>query len=74
MLAFWSLWTFTAIIPFDVFFAKRSARITATLGGIAVPQSLIDALSAQLGVSPVYRKQGYCESFRCVYYFLFLFL
>ncbi|KAG8990272.1 hypothetical protein FRB94_013503 [Tulasnella sp. JGI-2019a] len=49
----------TAAVTTD-FVSKRSAKVTSTFAnGTVVPPTLIAALSAQLGISPVYKDQNY---------------
>ena len=62
LLAFTSLWLLSVTIAFTVIFATKSARATASLGGLQLPQSLVDAEARALGVSPVYKDQSYRES------------
>lgn len=59
LLAFASVWLLAVTIAFTVIFATRSARVSATLGGVQLPQSVIDTQSRALGVSPIYKKQSY---------------
>lgn len=62
LLAFASLWLLSVTIAFTVIFATKSARVSASIGGIQLPQSVIDARARALGVSPVYRDQPYRKS------------
>ncbi|KAG8986558.1 hypothetical protein FRB94_002696 [Tulasnella sp. JGI-2019a] len=49
----------TAAVTTD-FVSKRSAKVTSTFAnGTVVPPALVAALSAQLGISPVYKDQNY---------------
>lgn len=59
LLAFTSLWLLSVTIAFTVIFATKSARVSASLGGVQLPQSVIDAQARALGVSPVYKDQSY---------------
>lgn len=60
LLAFCTVWLFATLIPFDYYFANRSARVTASLNGIQLPSSLINQAEQALGTTAVYRKIGYC--------------
>ena len=59
LLSFTSLWLLSVTIAFTVIFATKSARVSASLGGIQLPQSIINAQARALGVSPVYKDQSY---------------
>lgn len=61
LLAFTSLWLLSVTIAFTVIFATKSARVTASLGGIQLPQAIVDAQARALGVSPLYKDQSYRE-------------
>lgn len=62
LFAFASLWLLSVTIAFTVIFATKSARVSASIGGVQLPQSIIDAQARALGVSPVYKDQSYRES------------
>lgn len=62
LLAFASLSLLSVTIAFTVIFATKSARVSASLGGVQLPQSVINAQARALGVSPVYKDQSYRES------------
>jgi hypothetical protein len=63
MLAFCAVWLFVTMIPFTAFVANRSADVTATLNGVALPSSLIDRAERTLGVTRVYKDISYCTVF-----------
>ena len=63
LLSFTSIWLLSVTIAFTVIFATKSARVSASLGGVHLPQSIIDAQARALGVSPVYKDQSYRESY-----------
>ncbi|KIM59909.1 hypothetical protein SCLCIDRAFT_979116 [Scleroderma citrinum Foug A] len=60
-LFFCAIWIFATVIPYDVFFATRSAKVTASLGGVSVSQAIIQSIEKSLGVSPVYKESGFCK-------------
>ncbi|KAL4079918.1 hypothetical protein V8B97DRAFT_2020669 [Scleroderma yunnanense] len=62
-----ALWILATVIPFDVFFATRSASVTASLGGIPVSQTIIQSIESSLGVSPVYKHSWFCKLFIQIY-------
>ncbi|KAK7691505.1 hypothetical protein QCA50_004904 [Cerrena zonata] len=56
LFGFLTAWLFASLVPYTLFVATRSAKITATLpGGIPVPDSIIQSTQAALGVSPSYK-------------------
>jgi len=59
LLAFASLWVLSVTIAFTVIFATKSARVSASIGNVQLPQSAIDSQARALGVSPVYKDQSY---------------
>lgn len=61
-LAFCATWQFATLIPFTDFFANRSAQVSASIGGVALPPSLIQQAEQALGANPVYHKVGYRKS------------
>ncbi|KAF9788480.1 hypothetical protein BJ322DRAFT_1106470 [Thelephora terrestris] len=73
LLAFASLWLLSVTIAFTVIFATRSARVSASLGGIQLPQAVISAQARALGVSPVYKDQPYLLHAAILPWFAWLF-
>jgi len=61
LLAFASVWLLAVTIAFTIIFATKSARVSASLGSLQLPQSVIDAQAKALGVSPIYKNQSYRE-------------
>ncbi|KAG6910345.1 hypothetical protein DXG01_011414 [Tephrocybe rancida] len=59
ILAFCATWLFATLIPFTDFFANRSAQITASIGGVQLPDSLVKASEKALGTTSVYKEIGY---------------
>jgi len=59
VLAFCAVWLFATLIPFTVYFATRSAKVTASLNGIQLPASLVNRVEQSLGSTSVYHKIGY---------------
>ncbi|KAH7925226.1 hypothetical protein BV22DRAFT_1034222 [Leucogyrophana mollusca] len=72
-LLFCSVLIFATLIPFDIFFATRSAGISATLDGVAVPASLIQQIEALVGVTPQYKKISYLRLVAILPWFASLF-
>jgi len=71
--AFFTVWIFATLIPVDVFSRHRSARVTASLGGVPLPASIIAAEQRALGVSPVYWDQHYIRLLAIIPWFAVLF-
>jgi len=73
LLAFFATWLFATLVAYTQFFRTRSAVIRASLNGVAIPQSLIDALEKQNNLSPVYRKLLYLRLVAILPWFTLLF-
>jgi len=73
LFSFASLWLLSVTIAFTVIFATKSARVTAFLGSVQLPQSVIDAQARNLGVSPVYKDQSYLLHAAILPWFTWLF-
>jgi len=73
LLAFTSLWLLSVTIAFTVIFATKSARVSASLGGVQLPQSVIDSQARALGVSPIYKDQSYLLHAAILPWFAWLF-
>jgi len=73
MLAFCAVWLFVTMIPFTAFVANRSADVTATLNGVALPSSLIDRAERTLGVTRVYKDISYLRLVAILPWFTVLF-
>jgi len=59
LMLFFTVWIFATLIPVTVFAVNRSAIVTATAGGVPIPQSIVNQVQAGLGVSPKYWDQHY---------------
>jgi len=73
LLSFTSIWLLSVTIAFTVIFATKSARVSASLGGVQLPQSIIDAQARALGVSSVYKDQSYLLHAAIISWFTWLF-
>ena len=58
---FLSTWVFATLVAFDIIVRNRSAKITAFLGSVQLPDSLIEAQEKALGVNPEYWSNSYRE-------------
>ncbi|KAG6872208.1 hypothetical protein C0995_011971 [Termitomyces sp. Mi166 len=59
LLAFCSAWLFATLVPFTDFFAKRSAKVTAFLGGQQLPDALVKQAENAFGATSIYRHLSY---------------
>jgi len=59
ILAFCATWLLATLIPFTYYFATRSAKVTASIGGIPLPDSIVKGAEEALGSTSVYRKIPY---------------
>ncbi|GLB40874.1 hypothetical protein LshimejAT787_0900890 [Lyophyllum shimeji] len=59
LLAFCAAWLFATLVPFTVFFANRSAQVSASVGSVQLPQSIIKQAEQALGTTSVYKRIGY---------------
>jgi len=73
LLAFFTIWLLAALIPFTVFFATRSAIVSAYVGSQRVPQAAIEKAQKQLGATPVYKKIYFLRLLAVLPWFTFLF-
>ncbi|KAG1732879.1 uncharacterized protein EDB91DRAFT_658868 [Suillus paluster] len=73
LMLFGALWLLATVIACDVLFVIRSTKITATVGGVAVPQSVIQQMVQDIGVSPEYRKKWYLRLCAILPWFAVLF-
>ena len=63
VLGFLTIWLFATLVPFTDFVANRQAKVSASIGGIPLQQSIIQAVEKQLGVTSVYKDIDYREYF-----------
>jgi len=73
LMLFGALWLLATVIACDVLFATRSTKITATLNGVTVPQSVVQQIEQEIGVSPVYKNKWYLRLCAILPWFAFLF-
>lgn len=59
---FLSVWLFATLVAFTDFFANRSAKVSASIGSLAIPDSIIQSIVHSLGASTEYKHVDYCES------------
>lgn len=60
-LVFCATWLFATLVPFTTFFANRSAQVSATIGGVQLPPSIIKQAEQALGSTSVYNRIGYVK-------------
>ncbi|KAI0795002.1 hypothetical protein C8Q75DRAFT_730833 [Abortiporus biennis] len=71
--SFLSIWLFATLIPVTDFFANRQATVTAFVGTIPLPASIVQAAEESLGVTPVYHKIDYLRLAAILPWFTLLF-
>ncbi|KAH8103358.1 hypothetical protein BXZ70DRAFT_858789, partial [Cristinia sonorae] len=72
-LGFFTIFLFAALIPFTTFVANRSAKVTAFLGGVKVPDAVVKGIEKQLGATSVYKDIHYLRNTAILPWFAFLF-
>lgn len=73
VLGFFTLWLFATLIPFDVFFANRSAQVSASIAGFPIQPSVIQTIINSLGQTTRYKDVGYLRLVAIIPWFTFLF-
>ncbi|TCD68134.1 hypothetical protein EIP91_011499 [Steccherinum ochraceum] len=73
LLGFLTVFLFAALTPFTDFVANRQAKISAFLGAVPVPDSIIQQVEAGLGATPVYKNIDYLKNTAILPWFAFLF-
>ncbi|KAI0049334.1 hypothetical protein FA95DRAFT_1489479 [Auriscalpium vulgare] len=73
ILAFCALWLLPTQIAYTVFFANDTSGVTAFLGSLQLPPSIIQAAQEAEGVTPVYRKLYYLRLVAVLPWFTWLF-
>ncbi|EIN04790.1 hypothetical protein PUNSTDRAFT_122775 [Punctularia strigosozonata HHB-11173 SS5] len=72
-LLFCVVFLFATLVPTADFVANNQAKVSATVGGIALPASVIAQAQKLLGATGVYHKLGYLRNIAIVPWFAFLF-
>jgi len=73
LLAFCAAWTFATLVPFTLFVATHSAKLTGTLGGLPIPESYFALIEKQIGVTGVYKDIDYLRTAAIVPWIALLF-
>ncbi|TFK32358.1 hypothetical protein BDQ12DRAFT_692554 [Crucibulum laeve] len=73
LLAFLSTWLFATLVPFTHFVRTRRAKISAFLGGLAIPDQTVQSVEAQMGTTSVYRHINYLKLVAILMWFTLLF-
>ncbi|KAH9940648.1 hypothetical protein B0H21DRAFT_697430 [Amylocystis lapponica] len=73
LFAFLSTWLFATVVPFTDFIANRQATVSATLGGVQLPQSIIQQAQEALGVTNDYHQINYLRVAAALPWIAFLF-
>lgn len=72
-IGFSSVWLLATTIAITVTYATKSAKVSASLDGISIPQSTINGVAKRIGLSPVYKDLWYIRVAAIVPWFAFLF-
>ncbi|KAL1746004.1 hypothetical protein HDZ31DRAFT_62568 [Schizophyllum fasciatum] len=70
---FCAAFIFAAEVPFDLYYSNRSAKVTARIGNITVPPSVVQQIQEGAGLSPVYHDKNYLRVVAILPWFAFLF-
>jgi len=73
LLGFSAIWLLATTIAFTVIFATKAAKISASLGGVPLPQAIIEAQEKAFGLTPVYKHKLYLRVATIIPWFTFLF-
>ncbi|CDO77561.1 hypothetical protein BN946_scf184912.g60 [Trametes cinnabarina] len=72
-LTFLTVWLFASLVPMTDFVANRQAKVSAFLGATPLPDSIIQSVQQQLGVTSVYRQIHYLRLAVALPWIAFLF-
>jgi hypothetical protein len=61
VLGFFTAWLFATLVPFTHFYRTRSARVEAMIGSFQIPDTVIQSIEQQFGLTPVYHELHYCK-------------
>ncbi|KAG5640570.1 hypothetical protein DXG03_008057, partial [Asterophora parasitica] len=67
-----SVWLLATLIPFTYFFATRSAQVSASIGGIKLPEAIVKATEKALGSTSVYKDIPYLKLVAIIPWITFL--
>ncbi|RPD65411.1 hypothetical protein L226DRAFT_520196 [Lentinus tigrinus ALCF2SS1-7] len=59
LLTLLTLGLFGSLVAFTDFVANRQAKVTASIGGIAVPPAIVQGIEKAIGTTPVYHELSY---------------
>ncbi|TFK93425.1 hypothetical protein K466DRAFT_478758 [Polyporus arcularius HHB13444] len=59
LLTILTLGLFASLVAFTDFVANRQATVVASIGGVAVPPSIVQSIENAIGASPVYHVKSY---------------
>ncbi|KDQ53966.1 hypothetical protein JAAARDRAFT_49575 [Jaapia argillacea MUCL 33604] len=72
ILAFLTIFILATEIPVSIFVAKREAKVTAFIGKIQLPDSIIQSVEKSLGVTRVYHELKYLRNIAILPWVAFL--
>ncbi len=54
-LAFCAVWLFSVLVPYTLFYATRSAKVDASIGGVSLSEEAIKTVERALGLTSTYK-------------------
>jgi hypothetical protein len=61
LIGFYSVFLLATTVGFTVIIATKSAKVSASLDGVPVPQSIINDVAKSIGLTPVYKDFWYSK-------------
>ncbi|KAJ7040941.1 hypothetical protein C8F04DRAFT_1081077 [Mycena alexandri] len=72
-LGFFAIWLFATEIPVSLFVSTRSVKVSAAIGGLELPNSVIQTIERALGTKIAYKDFSYLKLIAILPWFAFLF-
>ncbi|KAF7369240.1 hypothetical protein MVEN_00251700 [Mycena venus] len=72
-LAFLAVWLFATEIPVSLFVSTRSAKVSASIDGITIPDNLLKRIERALGATTAYKNFSYLKLLAILPWFAFIF-
>ncbi|KAJ7581829.1 hypothetical protein C8J56DRAFT_793302 [Mycena floridula] len=72
-LSFCAMWLLGTQIAFTLFYSTRGAKVQGFLGGVALPDQVVQGIQAKIGADPMYKHKHYLELLAILPWFTFAF-
>ncbi|KAJ7779162.1 hypothetical protein B0H16DRAFT_1878730 [Mycena metata] len=72
-LGFFAIWLFATEIPVSLFVSTRSAKVSAAIDGLSLPNNVIKGIERALGTKIAYKDFSYLKLIAILPWFAFLF-